>query len=95
MRARMNWNTTLNIYTLLHELACNIASYCTSGRGIFTSCRWVKMQPMSEIIVICMLTSVIKCLLSIPAQRLVSSNMKYRVTRRSNVSILIKAHCGC
>ena len=26
-------------YTLLHELACNIASYCTSGRGIFTSHR--------------------------------------------------------
>ena len=54
------------IYTLLHELACNIASYCTSGRGIFTSRRRVKMQPTSEIIAICMLTSVIKCLLSIP-----------------------------
>ena len=27
----------LNIYTLLHELACNIVSYCMSGRGIFTS----------------------------------------------------------
>ena len=24
---------------LLHELACNTASYCTSGRGIFTSRR--------------------------------------------------------
>ena len=32
-------------YTLLHELACNIVSYCTSGRGIFTSRRRVKMQP--------------------------------------------------
>ena len=52
-------------YTLLHKLACNIASYCTSGRGIFTSRRRVKMQPTSEIIAICMLTSVIKCLLSI------------------------------
>ena len=39
---------TLNIYiyTLLYELASNIASYCTSGRGIFTSRRQVKMQPM-------------------------------------------------
>ena len=26
-------------YTLLHKLACNIASYCMNGRGIFTSCR--------------------------------------------------------
>ena len=26
-----------NEYTLLHELACNIASYCTSECGIFTS----------------------------------------------------------
>jgi len=52
-------------YTLLHELACNIASYCTSGRGIFTSRRRVKMQPTSAILAICMLTSVIKCLLSI------------------------------
>ena len=43
-------------YTLLHELACNIASYCTSGCGIFTSRRRVKMQP----------TSVIKCSLSTP-----------------------------
>ena len=32
-------------YTLLHELACNIVSYCTSGRGIFMSRRRVKMQP--------------------------------------------------
>jgi len=55
-----------NIYTLLHELACNITSYCTSGRGIFTSRRRVKMQPTSAIIAMCMLTSVIKCLLSIP-----------------------------
>ena len=44
-------------YTLLHELACNIASYCTSGRGIFTCHRRVKMQPTSEIIAICMLAS--------------------------------------
>ena len=35
-------------YTLLHKLACNIASYCTNGRGIFTSRRRVKMQPTSE-----------------------------------------------
>ena len=83
------------MYTLLQELACNIVSYCTSGCGIFTSRRWVKMQPTSEIIAICMLTSVIKCLLSIPEQCLVSSNTKYQVTRRSNVSILIKAHRGC
>ena len=83
------------IYTLLHELACNIASYCTSGRGIFTSHRRVTMQPMSVIITTCMLTSVIKCLLSIPEQRLVSSHTKYQVTRRSNASILIEAHCGC
>ena len=55
-----------NKYTLLHELACNIANYCTSGRGIFTSRRRVKMQPTSEIIAICMLTSVIKCFLSTP-----------------------------
>ena len=27
----------IHTYTLLHELACNIVSYCTSGRGIFTS----------------------------------------------------------
>ena len=74
-----------NKYTLLHELACNIASYCTSGRGIFTSRRRVKMQPMSEIIAICMLTSVIKCLLSIPEYRLVSSHAKYRVTHRSKL----------
>ena len=53
------------IYTLLHELACNIASYCTSGRGIFTSLRRVKMQPTSAITAICTLTSVIKYLLSI------------------------------
>ena len=52
-------------YTLLHELACNIASYCTSGRGIFTSRRRVKMQPTSAITAICTLTSVIKYLLSI------------------------------
>ena len=81
-----------NTYTLLHELACNIASYCTSGCGIFTSRRRVKMQPTSAIIAICMLTSVIKCLLSIPEQRLVSS---HTVTRRSNVLILIKAHRSC
>ena len=54
-----------NIYTLLHELACNIASYCTSGHGIFTSRRRVKMQSTSAITAICTLTSVIKCLLSI------------------------------
>ena len=48
------------------------------------------MQPMSAIVTICMLTSLIKCLLSIPEQRLVSSHTKYRVTRRSNASILIK-----
>ena len=84
-----------NRYTLLHELVCNITSYCTSGHGILMSCRRVKMQPTSEIIAICMLTSVIKCLLSIPEQRLVSSHVKYRVTHRSNVLILIKAHCGC
>ena len=83
------------IYTLLHELACNIVSYCTSGRGIFTSRRRVKMQSTSAIIAICMLTSVIKCLLSIPEQRLVSSHTKYQVTCCSNASILIKAHCGC
>ena len=83
------------IYTLLHELACNIVSYCTSGHGIFTSRRRVKMQSTSEIIAICMLTSVIKCLLSIPEQRLVSSHTKYQVTCCSNASILIKAHCGC
>ena len=53
-------------YILLHRLACNIASYCTSGYGIFTSHRRVKMQPTSAIIAICMLTSVIKCSLSIP-----------------------------
>ena len=53
-------------YTLLHELACNIASYCMSGSSIFTSRRRVKMQPTSAIIAICMLTSVIKCLVSIP-----------------------------
>ena len=87
--------TMLDTYTLLHELACNIVSYCTSGRGIFTSRRRVKMQPTSEIIAICMLTSVIKCLLSIPEQRLVSSHTKYQVTRRSNALILIKAHRGC
>jgi len=34
-------------YTLLHKLACNIASYCSSGHGIFTSRRRVKMQSMS------------------------------------------------
>ena len=85
----------MNIYTLLHELACNIVSYCTSGRGIFTSRRRVKMQPMSEIIAIGMLMSVIKCLSSIPEQRLVSSYTKYQVTRRLSASILIKAHCGC
>ena len=56
---------TGNTYTLLHELACNIASYCTSGRGIFTSRRRVKMQPTSAITAICTLTSVIKYLLSI------------------------------
>ena len=55
----------IHIYTLLHELACNIASYCTSGRGIFTSRRRVKMQPTSAITAICTLTSVIKYLLSI------------------------------
>ena len=65
------------IYTLLHELACNIASYCTSGRGIFMSHRRVKMQPTTAIIAICMLMSVIKCLLSIAEQRLVSSHTKY------------------
>ena len=43
-------------HTLLHELACNIASYCMSGCGIFTSRRRVKMQPTSEIIAMCMLT---------------------------------------
>ena len=75
-------------YTLLHELACNIATYCMSGRGIFTSRRRVKIQPTSEIITICMLTRVIECLLSIPEQRLVSSHTKYWVTRRSNASIL-------
>ena len=56
---------TFRTYTLLHELACNIASYCTSGRGIFTSRRRVKMQPTSAITAICTLTSVIKYLLSI------------------------------
>ena len=68
----------MHIYTLLHELACNIESYCTSGRGIFTSRRRVKMQSMVAIIAICMLISVIKCLLSIPEQRLISSHVKYR-----------------
>ena len=63
---QLDTDIPINKYTLLHELACNIASYCTSGRGIFTSRRRVKMQPTSEIIAICMLTSVIKCLLSIP-----------------------------
>ena len=77
---------TCNKYTLLYELACNIVSYCTSGRGIFTSRRRVKMQPTSAIIAIGMLTSVIKCLLSIPEQRLVSSHTKYQVTRRSNAN---------
>ena len=48
------------------------------------------MQPTSAIIAIYMLTSVIKCLLSVPEQRLVSSHRKYQVTRRSNASILIK-----
>ena len=92
---REQYTRYIGIYTLLHELACNIASYCTSGHGIFMSRRRVKMQPTSEIIAICMLTSVIKCLLSIPQQRLVSSHTNYRVTHRSNVSILIKAHRGC
>ena len=69
-----------NTYTLLHELACNIVSYYTSGHGIFTSRRRVKMQPTSAIIVICMLTSVIKCLLSVSEQRLVSSHTKYQVS---------------
>ena len=32
-----NPNACLDKYTLLHKLACNIASYCTSGRGIFMS----------------------------------------------------------
>jgi len=88
----------LDTYTLLHELACNIVSYCTSGRGKFSRAafsRLVKMQPTSAIIAIYMLTSVIKCLLSIPEQRLVSSHTKYQVTRRSNALILIKAHRGC
>ena len=44
------------IYTLLHELVCNITSYCKSGRGIFMSRRRVKMQPMSTMVAICMLT---------------------------------------
>ena len=84
------------VYTLLHELACNITSYCTSGRGRYFHEPWqMKMQPTSEIIAICMLTSVIKCLLSIPEQHLVSSHAKYQVTHCSNVLILIKAHCGC
>ena len=90
-----DFRSEVDIYTSLHELACNIASYCTSGRGIFTSRRRVKMQPTSAIIAICMLTRVIKCLLSIPEQRLVSSHTKYQVTRRSNASILIKVHRGC
>ena len=48
-----------------------------SGRGIFTSRRRVKIQPTSAIIAICMLTSAIKCLLSV----FVSSHTNYRVTR--------------
>ena len=47
-------------------------------RGIFTSWRWVKMQPTSAIIAIRLVTSVIKCLLFIT----------------KNASILIKAHHG-
>ena len=38
----------LGPFTLLHKLACNIASYCKSGRGIFTSRRRVKMQPTNQ-----------------------------------------------
>ena len=64
--AILHANSCNKVY-LLRELACNIANYCTSGRGIFTSRRRVKMQPtVSEIIAICMLASVIKCLLSTP-----------------------------
>ena len=39
------WHNWLKRYTLLHELACNIVSYCTSGCGIFTSRRRVKCSP--------------------------------------------------
>ena len=37
--SRFSWVWLREIYTLLHELACNIASYCMSGRGVFTSGR--------------------------------------------------------
>ena len=49
------------IYTLLHKLARNITSYCTSGRGNFMSRRGVKMQPMSTMVAICMLTLWARC----------------------------------
>ena len=48
------------------------------------------MQLTSAIIVLCIITSVIKYLLSITTA--VSSHTKYRVTSYSHVSILIKAH---
>jgi len=88
-------NATPNYNMPLRARKDNTVSYCMSGRGIFTSWWRVKMQPTSTMITICILTSVIKCLLSIPEQRLVSSHTKYQVTRCSNASILIKAHRSC
>ena len=83
------------IYTPLHELACNIATYCTSGCGIFMSRRQVKMQPKSAITTIHMLTSVIKYLLFITTTGSCLFHTVYRITRSSNAPVLIKTHCSC
>ena len=84
------------IYTLLHELACNIASYCMSGCGIFTSRRRVKMQPTSAIIAMCMLTSVINVYYPSQIIVLTVSPPDRKLTEHPpSASILIRAYHGC
>ena len=75
----------------MHESVCTIMSYI-SGRSLFTSWRWVKMQPITTI---CMLTSVTKSSLSLTTTvSCVLSHNKIvnQVICHSNASILNKTH---